>query len=64
MPTNRVHGYTQHAHTRVATVEVRARDDECARDKARTELYRQGRQPNFLTLAPVEVDAPVNSFRS
>lgn len=64
VPAFRVHAYTQHAHTRVATVEVRARDLAGARDKARIELYRQGRQPNFLTLVPVEVSVPVNSFRS
>jgi hypothetical protein len=51
-----------HVHTRVATVEVRARDLTGARDKARAELYRQGRQPNFLTLVPVEIGAPVNPF--
>jgi hypothetical protein len=64
VPAYRVHAYTQHAHTRVATVEVRARDGDSARDKARTKLYQQGRQPNFLTLVPVEVGAPVNPFRS
>jgi hypothetical protein len=64
VPAYRVHVYTQHAHSRVATVEVRAKDGEKARDKARAELYRQGRQPNFLTLVPVEVGAPANPFRT
>jgi len=64
VPAYRVHAYTQHAHTRVATIEVNARDGERARDKARAVLYRQGRQPNFLTLVPVEVGAPVNPFRT
>jgi len=52
----RVHAYTLHG-ARVATVEVRARDGQKARDKARTQLYRQGRQPNRLTLVPVQVNA-------
>jgi len=49
-----VHAYTLHG-ARVATVEVRARDGQKARDKARTQLCRQGRQPNRLTLVPVQV---------
>lgn len=64
VPAYRVHVYTLHAHTRVATIEVRsARDSGRARDKARAELYRRGRQPNFLTLVPVEVGAPADPFR-
>jgi len=43
--------------TRIATVDVRARNVTKARDKARAALYRQGRQPNLLTLVPVEVNA-------
>lgn len=57
MPAFRVHAYSPHCHNRVATVDVKARDIPGARDKARAELYKQGRQPNFLTLVPVEVDA-------
>ncbi|MFH5254694.1 hypothetical protein ACGTRS_26015 [Burkholderia semiarida] len=63
MPRFEVHAYTLHAHARVATIEVRARDGESARQKARAELCRQGRQPNFLTLVPVEVGATFNPFR-
>ena len=55
VPAFRVHAYSPHCHNRVATVEVKARDIPGARDKARAELYKQGRQPNFLTLVPVEV---------
>jgi len=54
MSAYRVHAYTLHG-TRVATVEVRARGAVKARDKARAELYRLGRQPNKLTLVPVEI---------
>lgn len=64
MAAFRVYAYTQCGNCRVATIEVRARDGERARDKARVELYRQGRQPNFLTLVPVEIGAPVNPFRT
>jgi hypothetical protein len=42
---------------RIATIEVRARTVVKARDKARAALYRQGRQPNRLTLVSVEVNA-------
>lgn len=57
MPKYQVYAYTPHAHLRVATFEVSARDVSRARDKARAELYKQGRQPNFLTLVAVEVSA-------
>jgi len=61
VPAYRVYAYTQCAHTRVATIEVRsARSSEGAREKARGELSRQGREPNFLTLVPVEVGALAN----
>jgi hypothetical protein len=49
-----VHAYSSIG-TRVATVEVRAASAAKARDKARAELYRQRRQPNRLTLVPVEI---------
>jgi hypothetical protein len=52
----RVHAYTTLG-TRVETVEVRAKSVEKARDKARAVLYRLGRQPNRLTLVPVQVNA-------
>jgi hypothetical protein len=56
MSAYRVHAYTCHG-TRVATVEVRARTLQKARDKARAALYQQGRQPNRLTLVPIEITA-------
>jgi hypothetical protein len=63
MPKYNVYAYTPHAHARVATIEVRARDGQSAREKACTELQRQGREPAFLTLVPVQVGAQVNPFR-
>ena len=63
MPKYNVYCYTPHAHARVATIEVRARDGQTARDKASSELLRQGREPAFLTLVPVQVGARANPFR-
>ncbi|WP_170275821.1 hypothetical protein [Paraburkholderia megapolitana] len=56
MSAYRVHAYTSTG-TRIATVEVRAVSVDKARDKARAALYHQGRQPNRLTLVPVQVSA-------
>jgi hypothetical protein len=48
---------------RIAKIEVSAPDAQDARIKASAELARLGRRPEFLTLVPVEVGAPVNPFR-
>ncbi|WP_144153296.1 hypothetical protein [Paraburkholderia sp. BCC1885] len=63
MPAYEVHAFTQCAHSRIAKIEVSAPDAQDARVKASAELVRMGRQPEFLTLVPVEVGAPVNPFR-
>ena len=63
VPAYEVHAYTQCAHSRVAKIEVSAPDAADARSKAKAELVRMGRQPEFLTLVPVEVGALVNPFR-
>lgn len=62
MAAYRVYAYTPHAHARVATIDVRARDSVSARDKARAELYRKGHQPNFLTLVAVQVGQSPSPF--
>lgn len=64
MPAYEVHAYTQCAHARVAKIEVSAPDAERARQKAGAALKRSGRHPEFLTLVPIEMGAPVNPFRS
>lgn len=63
MPAYEVHAYTQCAHSRVAKIEVSAPHADDARSKAKAELVRMGRQPEFLTLVPVELGDPANPFR-
>jgi len=63
MPNYNVYAYTPHAHARVATVKVRVRDGQSAREKACAELQREGREPAFLTLVPVQVGRQANPFR-
>jgi hypothetical protein len=63
VPEYEVHAYTQCAHSRIAKLEVSAPDADGARSKAKAELVRLGRQPDFLTLVPVELGDPANPFR-
>lgn len=62
LPAYEVHAYTQCLHSRVAKIAVTAVDAFDARQEAKTELARQGHQPDLLTLVPVEVGTRANPF--